>query len=518
MKKTIFFLLFSMTLFAQAPTSFQYGVRTPTLFPWNGTNKIDVNGRLKLNTTAGGFIPASVTTTQRLAISSPQVGESVYDTTLNKYYHWDGSSWVISGGGGGASDLEGVLAEGNVADNFFSLESATHITQIDQQAVNVKNKSTTAGVGISEQGVDIYTDNESNGVELRTDNVTSGFYFVQFPDKVGGTTETIAMLSDIPSGDYLPLAGGTMDTSANINFTNGSKVSEGSFDSGMGGSNGISLTCAVGYEWNFQAGEAYLVRLSDNKIQVKEYARSVPTLTDDSSKGYENGSVWNMVDHNTAYVCTSPTIGAATWDLKEFTYDPGTVDTNYVRNGISGWVEGYSKTQADTLLDGKQNNDSDLTDISALAPPNDNILQRKAGAWTSRTPAQLKTDLSLEKADVGLSNVDNTSDVNKPVSTAVSTEYNSASALTFSGPIDLSKKGGSYYAEHTQTGAITFSVSATTVGGLAQVTIIANGNAINLVGGWINVGGEPVSTVSGTTNYMVVWQTNNKVFYSVKVY
>lgn len=42
-----------------------------------------------------------------------------------------------------------------------------------------------------------------------------------------------------------------------------------------------------------------------------------------------------------------------------------------------------------------------LTAIAALAPLNDDVIQRKAGAWTSRAPAQLK-------ADMGLSNIDNT--------------------------------------------------------------------------------------------------------------
>lgn len=62
--------------------------------------------------------------------------------------------------------------------------------------------------------------------------------------------------------------------------------------------------------------------------------------------------------------------------------------------------------------------DSDLTAIGALTPTNDDIIQRKAGAWTNRTPAQFKSDLALTKSDIGLGNVDNTSDVNKPVSTA----------------------------------------------------------------------------------------------------
>lgn len=74
-----------------------------------------------------------------------------------------------------------------------------------------------------------------------------------------------------------------------------------------------------------------------------------------------------------------------------------------------------------TALAGKQNLDADLTAIAALTPVNDDLMQRKAGAWTNRTPAQVKTDLALTKTDVGLGNVDNTSDANKPISTATQT-------------------------------------------------------------------------------------------------
>lgn len=77
-----------------------------------------------------------------------------------------------------------------------------------------------------------------------------------------------------------------------------------------------------------------------------------------------------------------------------------------------------------TALDGKQPLDSDLTAIAGLAPLDNDVVQRKAGGWTNRTPAQLKADLGLVKADVALGNVDNTSDANKPVSTAQQTALN----------------------------------------------------------------------------------------------
>lgn len=43
----------------------------------------------------------------------------------------------------------------------------------------------------------------------------------------------------------------------------------------------------------------------------------------------------------------------------------------------------------------KQAGDADLTAIAALTPSNDDFIQRKAGAWTNRTVAQVKTDLGV---------------------------------------------------------------------------------------------------------------------------
>jgi hypothetical protein len=60
---------------------------------------------------------------------------------------------------------------------------------------------------------------------------------------------------------------------------------------------------------------------------------------------------------------------------------------------------------------GAQPADSDLTAIAALTPVNNDVLQRKSGAWTNRTPAQLKTDLALTATDVGLGSVANAAQV-----------------------------------------------------------------------------------------------------------
>lgn len=52
--------------------------------------------------------------------------------------------------------------------------------------------------------------------------------------------------------------------------------------------------------------------------------------------------------------------------------------------------------------------DTDLTTIAGLTPSNDDVVQRKAGAWTNRTIAQLATDLSssqLQPKDADLTTI-----------------------------------------------------------------------------------------------------------------
>jgi len=105
---------------------------------------------------------------------------------------------------------------------------------------------------------------------------------------------------------------------------------------------------------------------------------------------------------------------------------------------------------ADTRADGRitaasgttiQPIDPDLTAIAALTPTNDDLLQRKAGVWTNRTPTQVKTDLILN-------NVDNTSDVNKPVSAATTTALNGKTDTS-----TLTTKGDLYVAMAASTPA-----------------------------------------------------------------
>lgn len=90
---------------------------------------------------------------------------------------------------------------------------------------------------------------------------------------------------------------------------------------------------------------------------------------------------------------------------------PSNIDSTKLANGTvnNTKFQYLSNVSSDiqAQFGNKQPLDSDLTAIANLNPVNNDIIQRKSGVWTNRTPSQFKTDLSLIKSDVGLGNVDN---------------------------------------------------------------------------------------------------------------
>ncbi|MFH1052748.1 MAG: hypothetical protein V1779_17650 [bacterium] len=93
------------------------------------------------------------------------------------------------------------------------------------------------------------------------------------------------------------------------------------------------------------------------------------------------------------------------------------VDSNGDFNIASGKkykINGSNLAAADV---GAEPADADLSVIAGLSPSDDDIIQRKTGAWANRTMAQLKTDLALAKGDVGLGNVTNDAQIPKSLGT-----------------------------------------------------------------------------------------------------
>lgn len=146
---------------------------------------------------------------------------------------------------------------------------------------------------------------------------------------------------------------------------------------------------------------------------------------------------------------------------------------------------------------------SNLLAIGNLTPVNDDVLQRKGGVWTNRTPALLKADLNITATDVGLGNVNNTSDANKPVSTATTTQLNLKLAIAS----NLSELSATAATARTNLGLGTMAVlgsaaSGGDITGTWPTITVAKVNGIAF-SGTPTAGQVPVAT-SGTA---AAWQT-----------
>lgn len=160
-------------------------------------------------------------------------------------------------------------------------------------------------------------------------------------------------------------------------------------------------------------------------------------------------------------------------------------------------------------LAGKQPLDSDLTAIAALAPTNDDVMQRKAGAWVNRTPAQLKTDLALTQSDVGLSNVDNTSDATKNAAAAALTNKTiNADANTITNIENADIKAA---AAIDATKIATGTVDNTEFGHLNGVTSAIQTQIAAKFGGTVTTGTIAKASGAGTLADSVITESGGRI-------
>lgn len=102
---------------------------------------------------------------------------------------------------------------------------------------------------------------------------------------VYSTSETDAAIAAV---SCLPLAGGTMTGAIVFDAVGLQNINKGTFDNSTGGYNGISLTCAVGYELNWQGG--HLANWYSGAIQ-QIIVDSPLTITDAGGITFSDASV-----------------------------------------------------------------------------------------------------------------------------------------------------------------------------------------------------------------------------------
>ena len=152
----------------------------------------------------------------------------------------------------------------------------------------------------------------------------------------GGTLQSVTDSGNTTTNDIQLLnhARVILGDSGEILLDNGSKLRMGAIDAQTGGSKGIAQICAVGYELKWEGGSLYI--MNDQGFTVREVRykfSSIPTATDDGSKGFYPGSRW-VLDNGTLYTCTDSTSGAAVWQNTTYPslQDVATVGNFYVND------------------------------------------------------------------------------------------------------------------------------------------------------------------------------------------
>jgi hypothetical protein len=162
------------------------------------------------------------------------------------------------------------------------------------------------------------------GTDVENSNATKNFTIQSIVDLVSaeaGITPTLQQVTDEGNTttndiELVDNAEVIFGTGGGILLDNTSRLREGTIDAGLGGSKGISQICSVGYELKWEAGRLYVMNGNGNGIRQSLYNFNiVPTLDDDNTKAYYQGSLWSL-DNGDVYECSDATTGAAVWELK----------------------------------------------------------------------------------------------------------------------------------------------------------------------------------------------------------
>jgi hypothetical protein len=148
-------------------------------------------------------------------------------------------------------------------------------------------------------------------------------------------------------------------------------------------------------------------------------------------------------------------------------------------------------TAQQTALDAKQPLNSNLTTVAGLTATTDNMIQSVGSAWASRTPTQVKTALALN-------NVTNTSDADKPVSTAQQTALDLKANLA--GPTFTGTPAAPTAAQGTNTTQLATTAYVQTEAGLLVPKSLVDAKGDLLVG-----------TAADTVGRLAVGGTNGHV-------
>ncbi len=163
----------------------------------NGTGAPpNASAMLDISSTTSGLLIPRMTTAQRTAIAAPATGLTVYDTTTNSYWYFDGTVWVqmaASGGwlvGGNNLTVGGIFGSLTNQDIIFysnntermrllssgafgigtNAPAASNAGLTSVEKLNVFSSTTPANAGLAE-----ISNNSNNGITLLASSNTAGY-------------------------------------------------------------------------------------------------------------------------------------------------------------------------------------------------------------------------------------------------------------------------------------------------------------------------------------------------------
>ena len=317
-----------------------------------------------------------------------------------------------------------------------------------------------------------------------------------------GTIQTTAATGG-GSGDYLPLAGGTMTGNITFDGTSGQYIGKGSFDTSRGGNYGLSLVCSIGYEFNWQAGwltttnqssttprSLYLDSLAGTTLKVWDSSNNTGidvshteitfadtttqstaglpltggTMANDASivsvSTSEYGNYTTTITGNSVScfdpnnnTTTSISGGGLVWGSGYTSYDSGIFSENFTTNDDAGshfTVSSYEGIVLTGTASSIKFGDNSIQTTAAISPPEDGDGYSQAynnnGNWTNSpifSNVTLDGELRLNADTPGSLTFDNRSDKIKIFPDNI--QFADGSTQTTAAVVDEAPIDGNYY-------------------------------------------------------------------------
>ena len=322
----------------------------------------DLSAALHINATDKGFLPSRLTTAQRDAISNPAAGLLIYNTDTNQVNIYDGTAWVVTGGGStkiidGDGDTQIDVEQGSDDDVLRFDTTGQERMQIasngdiamDTNVLFVDESANRVGIGTTSPNRDLTVSGDAQVTGILYDSSGDAGTTGQVLSRTGAATNWIGPIVELPAaptltgagqltdggnlelagpravfvqGDYAYVAADTDDGFQVIDISDpNSPVGVGQL------TDGANLALDRPFSLFVQGNYAYVTSLNEDGLQVIDISDptnpvGVGRLTDTAALEL-NGALGVFVQGNYAYVASFIDDGLQVIDISDPTNPTG---------------------------------------------------------------------------------------------------------------------------------------------------------------------------------------------------